>query len=284
MTDAVDQEDREAAEERERLLYVACTRAIDLLILPQYSTRSSNSWAQLLDLKYEDLPELTLAHLTPQRLARVKEPENMQTADVFRDQQAQARASALPVRWLRPSEGDTDLQPLASPVDEQLEQIDVEHSQAVGSTMRGLVLHKLMEELLTGEVAEELAAVDTRAAVLLDQLGGSVSANGSEIAATALRTIALPAIKDWRTRLVPEVAIYATLEERSILVAGRADAIAYDNGMPEAVFDWKSDVAPSDADRLSYKSQVLTYARGVGARRGAIVYMSLNQVHWVETA
>ncbi len=284
MADAVDQEDREATEERERLLYVACTRAIDLLILPQFSATSSNSWAQLLDLKYGDLPELTLTQFTRQRPLRVSEPDNLQTAEIFRDQQSQIRTAASQVRWVRPSEADTDLQPLAWSIHEELEQIDVKLAQASGSSTRGLVLHKLMEELLTGEVMEAPAAVEARAAVLLHQLDRSESADPSEIATTALRCLALPAIKDRRSRLVPEISIYASLEEGLLLVAGRADAIAYENGVPEAVFDWKSDVAPSDANRLSYKSQVWTYAKAVGAPRGAIVYMSLGQVHWVETA
>jgi CRISPR-associated exonuclease Cas4 len=63
---------------------------------------------------------------------------------------------------------------------------------------------------------------------------------------------------------LPEVPIYASLEEGPVLVAGRADAIAYDNGLPEIVFDWKSDVAPSE--------------------EGAVIYLSLGQVHWVEAA
>jgi CRISPR-associated exonuclease Cas4 len=49
------------------------------------------------------------------------------------------------------------------------------------------------------------------------------------------------------------------------------------------VFDWKSDVAPTDADRLAYKAQLLEYARATGATRGAVVYMSLGQAHWIET-
>lgn len=79
------------------------------------------------------------------------------------------------------------------------------------------------------------------------------------------------------------MAIYASLDEAT-LVAGRADAIAYENGAPAVVFDWKSDVAPTDQDRLSHKAQTLTYARATGARRGAVVYMSLGEIEWIERA
>jgi CRISPR-associated exonuclease Cas4 len=66
------------------------------------------------------------------------------------------------------------------------------------------------------------------------------------------------------------------------LVSGRADAVRYQDARARVVFDWKSDVAPSDSLRAAYRSQVRHYARAVGAQRSAIVYMSLGQVDWVE--
>jgi CRISPR-associated exonuclease Cas4 len=284
MADAIGQDDKETAQERERLLYVACTRAIDLLILPQLSGTLANSWAQLLDLKQGDLPELTLAGFTRQPVRRADEATNDQTSERFQSEQSRVDAASKPVRWLRPSEADADREPLDEVLRDELEHLDVEASALAGSTARGLVLHKLMEELLTGEVEETAVAMEARAAVLLNELGASASLNALEIAGTALRTLSLPAIAERRNNLVPEVGVYSSFDEGEILVAGRADAIAYENDVAEVVFDWKSDVAPTETDRLAYRAQLLTYARATGAKRAAVIYMSLGQVHWIETA
>jgi CRISPR-associated exonuclease Cas4 len=285
LADAIGQDDKEMAEERERLLYVACTRAIDLLILPQLSGTSPNSWAQLLDLRHGDLPELTLGRFSRQPVLRSDEATNYQTSERFQEEQSKVNAASKPIRWLRPSDADADRQPVDEVLSEELEQVDVGISPLAGSTERGLVLHKLMEELLTGEMDEATASVEARAAVLLKGVGksaASTSLNASEIAATALRTLSLPAIAERRGHLVPEVGVYSSLDDGEILVTGRVDAIAYKTGVPEIVFDWKSDIAPTESDRLAYRTQLLAYARATGAERGAVVYMSLGQVHWIE--
>ena len=285
IADAISLDDKESAEERERLLYVACTRAIDLLILPQLSWASPNSWAQLLDLKQGDLQELSVSGFARQPVLRPEVPENDQTAEKFRVEQAAVDAASKPARWIRPSDADPDRQPLDAVLYEEMEQVAVELSGIAGSTARGLVLHKLMEEVLTGEVEETAPALELRARLLLDQLGksGSKTApDAAEIAATALRTLFLPAVAEKRRDLAPEIHVYAARDEGGILVAGRADAVACEDGQPSAVFDWKSDVAPADADRLAYKAQLLEYARATVATRGAVVYMSLGQVHWIE--
>jgi hypothetical protein len=64
-------------------------------------------------------------------------------------------------------------------------------------------------------------------------------------------------------------------------VSGRADAVAYKEGALVAVFDWKSDVAPSPADQALYAGQLAQYLRVLGGERGAIVYMSSGLIHWV---
>lgn len=285
IADAISLDDKESAEERERLLYVACTRAIDLLVLPQLSWAAQNSWAQLLDLKQADLQELNVSGFARQPILHPEIPGNDQTAEKFGYEQSVVDAASKPVQWVRPSNADADRQPLNAVLYEEVEQVDVEISKIVGSTARGLVLHKLVEELLTGEVEELAGAVESRAHALLNQLGQSecgTAPDAAEIATTALRTLALPAIAEKRCDLAPEISVYASRNNGEILVAGRADAIFSENGRPAVVFDWKSDVAPTEADRLVYKAQVLEYARAMGAARGAIVYMSKGQVHWIE--
>ena len=69
IADAISLDDRDSAEERERLLYVACTRAMDLLILPTFSVPRANSWAQLLDLGQDDVPEWDPLRFYPRPLA-----------------------------------------------------------------------------------------------------------------------------------------------------------------------------------------------------------------------
>jgi CRISPR-associated exonuclease Cas4 len=286
LADAIGQDDKEMAEERERLLYVACTRAIELLILPQLSGTSPNSWAQLLDLRHGELPELPVGGFTRQPVLRTATATNDQSLDKFQEERSKVDAASKPIRWLRPSITDPDRQGLDEVLREELEQVHVEISPRAGSTARGLVLHKLMEELLTGGIEEAATSLEERAAVLLKELDkpASTSLNASEMAATALRTLSLPAIAERRGNLVSEVGVYSSLDDGEILVTGRADAIAYKNGMPEVVFDWKSDTAPSETDRLAYRTQLLAYARATGAERAAVVYMSLGQVEWIEAA
>jgi CRISPR-associated exonuclease Cas4 len=48
----------EAADERERLLYVACTRALDLLVLPAPSWAPEGGWAKFFDLGHSALDEI----------------------------------------------------------------------------------------------------------------------------------------------------------------------------------------------------------------------------------
>jgi hypothetical protein len=75
--------------------------------------------------------------------------------------------------------------------------------------VRGLLLHKLMEEVLTGELAEDIVSFAGRARALLAELVLDAAESGAlpdcdEIAATAWRTLQLPDIAGLRGRLVPE--------------------------------------------------------------------------------
>ncbi len=155
----------------------------------------------------------------------------------------------------------------------------------MGSAIRGAVLHKLIEEILTGEIEEVAFVVEARAGALLAQLGppeAGAPPDPAEMAATALRTLSLPGIAEHRGTMVPEMAIYGARDSGAILIAGRADAVAVAGGRPVAVFDWKSDVAPSAADRQTYAGQLLEYMEAVGAPRGAVVYLTLRELDWID--
>ena len=147
------------------------------------------------------------------------------------------------------------------------------------------MLHKLIEEILTGELEETTDVAETRAAMLLRQLGlpdEGAPPDPAKMAATALRVLDLPGIAEYRSALMPEVALYGARNDDAVLIAGRADAIALAGGRAAVVFDWKSDVAPTLADRQAYAGQLLTYMEAVGAPRGAVVYLTLGQLDWID--
>jgi len=108
-----------------------------------------------------------------------------------------------------------------------------------GGRVRGLILHKLMEEVLTGEIEEEGLALTGRAGVLMRELvidppDTAELPSPAEIAATVINTLKLPDIAALRPILVPEVPIYGMLDAETAL-AGRADATVMEAGAASAV-------------------------------------------------
>jgi hypothetical protein len=102
-----------------------------------------------------------------------------------------------------------------------------------------------------------------------------------EMAHTALKTLAFADVAALRPRLILEITILSG-SAGGFLLAGRSDAIAVEDGNIIAVLDWKSDIAPSREERSGYIGQLSEYLAATGARRDALVYMSLGEVLWVE--
>lgn len=287
LAEAQAEEAASEAWERERLWYVAMTRARDLLVLPEIIGASSASWARVVNLQTSRLPEIDLAALTPAPPARPAVYSNHQTSDVFAAEAAAIVAAAPPVVWRRPSDHDAD----------RVEVGEVQAGEAVSDLLdapcsvgagrvRGILLHKLMEEMLTGELGNHGEAVSTRAFELSAQLrvleaGEAAHPDPAECAATALRARALPEIVSIWPFLRAEVPLFAT-DVDGALVAGRADAVSIVDGRINAVLDWKSDVDPGPQDRATHVSQLRAYMRITGALRGAIVYLSRDEVVWVD--
>ncbi|OCK59851.1 UvrD-helicase domain-containing protein [Bradyrhizobium sp. LMTR 3] len=278
-------ENRERRDESLRLLYVACTRAMELLIVPDFTWSDDSSWARLLDLKLADTPELDLSGVPRRPFDAPEATENTQTADVFAAQQARIQDAFQPVKWVRPSDADPEIVQIQfSPsLTEEPLQASVEVD---GSRARGILLHKLMEEFLTHELAPVGDDVRARAAVLTDQLFSSLASphglpDPDELAATALRTLALPELQPFRDSLIAEVPIYGEVPRADALVSGRADAIALSEDGGKIVFDWKSDVSPNEQARADYRRQLSLYLQVLEAERGAVVYMTSGQVDWV---
>lgn len=284
---AREEEGRQEHLQRERMWYVACTRARDLLIIPNLPAAASRSWSKILDLGQQDLPQLRLDELPQPVIAETPTVANGQTAEQFAREAEAIRTAAPPITWRRPSDFDADRAETLEPVARQLSDA-YEYLAPVGAGRhRGILLHKLMEELLTGELADaSIAAVEQRAEQLQDELLGwdeeppATPPSPAEIARTALNTLSLPDIARLRPELIPEVAIWSS-ESAQALLAGRADALTVADGNVTAALDWKSDIAPTDEERLRHAGQLREYLRATKAPRGALVYMSLGEVVWL---
>jgi CRISPR-associated exonuclease Cas4 len=288
--DALQTEEVEKRNENLRLLYVACTRAMELLIVPDFSWSNDASWAKLLDFQLVAVPELNIGRLPRKSPAPSDTVENQQSEEVFAAEQLQLVEASPNIRWIRPSDGDPDLVPIQMPTEPGQEEPLGPPPTVEGSRTRGVVLHKLMEELITGELNENLGATVSRARRLLEQLAsappdGGNAIDADEMANTALRTLRLPEIEAFKSQLMAEIPIYGTAPTGPHqLIAGRADAVAQSVDGSRVAFDWKSDVAPTDADRTAYRQQLGQYMHLIGAHRGAVVYMTSGRIDWLQTS
>jgi ATP-dependent exoDNAse (exonuclease V) beta subunit len=279
------EESEEDADQRERIWYVACTRARDLLILPSIPQAAKDSWFSSVNLRQNEISETDLSAFPEATLRPTHGSKNVQSADIFAAEQRRIDENATPIVWRSPSDHDPDRlgHPLESVV---IAEAIAEHPDIVGAgALRGIIIHKLIEELLTGELVSTRKAAAARADILLSQLVSGSGDNGPrpeplEMADTALRTLALPEIALLRPHLVPELAVWAARD--TYLVAGRADALAIRENKIDVAIDWKSDVKPTTSIRAAYASQLRDYLAATGAARGALVFMSLEEVVWVE--
>jgi exodeoxyribonuclease-5 len=156
-----------------------------------------------------------------------------------------------------------------------------------GSRERGLVVHKLLEEVLTGETAGHAEALENRARALLAQLGTPEACrpedgpHAPELAATTLRALAIPEIAACRSRLVPELTVFSAQadDDRTTYVGGVADALAYlPLGIIDLVIDWKTDISPSVQQIDLYRAQMRDYLAATGASQGLLVFVTTGQL------
>lgn len=266
--------------ERQRLWYVAGTRARDLLLLPRLSSNlPANAWANAVDLGFSGLSPFDPTSLPPSSLPPVDPGANTQDRPTFETEAALIAARATRIARITPSRAEADAAPAEAvvlPVSDLPETPSAELPP--GGRGRGLVLHKLIEEVLTAETGEGAAELATRAAELSATCEMDTDGlDPSELATTVLRTLALPEIAALRPRLVPELAVHASLagEDEEQVVSGIADAVALaTGGNIEVVVDWKSDVAPTAGTVDGYRKQVRDYLQATGASRGLIVLMT----------
>jgi ATP-dependent exoDNAse (exonuclease V) beta subunit len=285
---------REDARERVRLWYVATTRARDFLILPRHSAELSDTcWANIVDLQLDELPRLDLAKLGDEKISEPDGAQNAQTPEIFAAEAARITRAMHKLDWTRPSrmelgEGPPSIPvPLFDSADDAQLATEIPVPSVAGSSQRGILLHKLMEEVLTGETSVTPAELRRRAEELIGQLGLESEIDPArgispvELAATVERTLGLPEVTQLRERLVPEHTVFGreTTPVGEILISGVADAVALDaEGGIDTIIDWKSDVDPSQSTLIHYFKQLDEYRRHTGAKRALLVLMTAGKV------
>jgi ATP-dependent exoDNAse (exonuclease V) beta subunit len=211
----------ERERERVRLWYVAATRARELLVLPKLDVAPArSSWNALMDFDLDGLPVIAIDH-HPEGFETIDgDHENSQTRETFAAEAARVVAATTRLRWVAPSrdEGPQGLLEVAAEP-----QIVVPAEDATGPDVmiavqggreRGLVIHKLFEEVLTGETASDLSALTARAADLVRAIGrepGTDAMSGllpEEMAGAVAKTLQLPEIAALRPRLLAEFPVY----------------------------------------------------------------------------
>ena len=294
--EAREAENAEIDRERVRLWYVAATRARELLVLPRLDVDAGRSaWVSVVDLALVGLQALELEQEPIENAAAETSPGNEQTRELFAAQAGAIREQERTIVWRTPSRDEGAVGAVVREGEPEILADDGDGAPVDGGAAppvqggleRGLNLHKLIEEVLTGETAETVPTLEARAASLIRELGRTVEndaalgLNPAELAGCVVRALSLPEIDAIRSGLVAELPVYASraAETEEEALAGIADAIALDaEGRPRVVVDWKSDVDPSPETVEHYRAQVRTYLDMTGAERGLIVMMTSGRV------
>jgi exodeoxyribonuclease-5 len=288
--------------ERVRLWYVAITRACDLLLLPRQSERKANDWMSIVDLKLDELPifDHRAIEYAPD-IAEQEQPQNGQDEATWRNEANAIASARRSIVWRSPSRHEMSLDAAppaerdeifadAAALSDHLPREADDNTVATtirGGRERGLVVHKLLEEVLTGETADQTEALENRARALLDQLGVPEAArpedgpHAPELAGTTLRGLASPEIAACRSRLVPELTVFSARDDDDCVtyVGGVADAIAYlPLGIIDLVVDWKTDVNPSAQQIEHYCEQLRDYLAATGAPEGLLVFVTTGKL------
>ena len=284
-------ERKETERERIRLWYVTTTRARELLVLPRLDTQPANSaWVAMVDLALDQLPSFEISATSTESMAMLGLTENTQTRESFIDEAKTIAKAQTQLTWRAPSrdEGSTDFV-LVEEEGEIWTELgnnkhpNLEPTLVRGGRERGLILHKLMEEVLSGIVSEGKSALIERSSELIRDLGRSAvddpaaGLSPRELAECVIRTLALDEVIALRPNLQPEVTVYSAQSKNGMetVTTGIADALSLnDAGRPTVVVDWKSDVSPEPETLRHYRAQVQDYLNMTGADRGLVVLMT----------
>jgi exodeoxyribonuclease-5 len=224
---------------------------------------------------------------------------NAQDLATWEREAALIAASERRIVWHQPSRHEGPVAPAETSeeifdgVEATLERLPMADEEITiqGGRERGLILHKLLEEVLTGETSEDVAALQKRAIELLAQLcipdaeDAATGPSSGEMASAVRRALQLPVVAALRPRLLPEFRVYAGVlaDQQMSLTVGVADAVATDEeGRVAAVIDWKSEVDPTAGQIDIYRGQVRDYLAATGASVGLVVFLTSNRVERVE--
>jgi ATP-dependent exoDNAse (exonuclease V) beta subunit len=281
----------EEAEQRRRenirLWYVAATRARDLLLLPRHAAKGrGKTWFDLVDHGLTKLAAFVAPAIGMPAPAPVE--VRGQSAETFMAEAKRIVEQTLSLKWRQPSRHEEgEERPEVEPADEMV----VTAAPAVrGSAIRGTVLHKLFEEVLNDATQDSVEALRLRAAELLGQLGVADHADpakgpsAAEIASSVRKTLELPEIAKYRPQLVPEFNVYGAAAQNDhglVCTAGICDAVANGDTKPAAIFDWKSDVAPTIEVQRNHAGQLQEYLKLTGCPVGYVVYVTRQSVQEV---
>jgi ATP-dependent exoDNAse (exonuclease V) beta subunit len=282
-----------------RLWYVALTRARDLLLLPRQIERIPNDWLSLVTLDINSLPGFDFMGFEGSLVQSEANTINAQNLTTWEREAGLIAASERRIVWHQPSRhegpspssGSSEEIFLGADAVLELPPEADEEMKIQGGRERGLIMHKLLEEVLTGETAEDATALQNRAIELLAELevpdseDPAVGPSSGEIASAVQGALQVPVVAALRPRLLPEFRVYAGMltEQKMSLTAGIADAVATDHlGRVEAVIDWKSDVDPTAGQIEIYRAQVRDYLAATGAPIGFVVFLTSNRVERIE--
>ena len=287
---ALQAEKDEVERERVRLWYVAATRARELLVLPRLDVRpQSSAWIAAVNFSLESRPSLNLSDIGPAPAASSSDHTNAQTRDKFATEAS--NIAHLPKRlvWLAPSRDENPVDTATLPeiidtwMDGEVDPAPTMKPAIQGSRERGLILHKLMEEIITGELKDATSSIRERALELIDLMGCGPASDpayglsADEMAGCVVKALQIPEIAQLRPRLLAEIPIFqnSVSAAEETIAAGIVDAMVLnEHGLPHVIVDWKSDVDPEKGALDHYRAQMRSYLEMTGAPRGLIVLLS----------
>ena len=282
-------EQKHEGRERVRLWYVASTRARDLLVLtlPDSQQNLNGSWRSVVDLRVDELPEMNL-DLLPSAPSKSEDrrpgPQlQVQSRDQFLRESNKLRQSSRQLTWVTPSKDEvpvTDLDTAFIDLGEST-MLEAELPPITGAGLvRGQVIHRLIEEILTGETTLDQAT--ERAEILITQIQSypkiepQDSIDPVELSLRVDRALKLPQIHPIIDSLVPECPVYNFESENgaSSVVVGIADAISFSpDGKPQLIIDWKSGQVEAH-----HEEQIAAYMKATSINHGLLVYVDSAQV------
>ncbi len=279
------EEERQQAFERQRMWYVVCTRARDLLVVPHLPTSRAASWYRAVRLDKLELAEINLDGL-PKRIAEDRPVEvNLQSVEKFAEQATAVAMSTPKLKWRQPSLGETDRVPPLADMPPSTELTEPRELPVGAGPLRGTLLHKLNEEVISGDLPCNFAALRDRAEELLGQLISKLLSTDMEmpdptqVAACVQDLFSIGDVANFLPFLEAEVPVWH--KDGQTLLAGRVDALIVREGKVLGVLDWKSDVMPSNDAKSRYVSQVASYLAITGAVAGAVVFMTTGELMWI---